>query len=157
MRSILHSYPETKLLLAGEGPSRKELEDFVQQNRLSDSVQFLGLRKDTPLLLKAMDILVSSSTKEAFAINLIEAMYMGLPCVATNIGGTPELVIDGQTGILVEPADSEALSRAIKELLNRPDLAKEYGEAGKKRALESFTMDKYIVRLEKLYDQLTAY
>lgn len=156
MQAVLDAYPETKLLLLGGGPSKKEMEDFVRQRGLGDSVHFLGRRRDIPLILKALDILVSPSIKEALAINLIEAMYTGLPCVATNIGGTPELVIDGQTGILVTPANPEALARAIKELIDKPDLAKKYGEAGRKRVLEGFTMDRYIEKLENLYDQLTG-
>lgn len=154
MRIILNSYPETKLIIVGDGPLKKELETIRQQNQLHNSVKFLGVRRDIPLLLKAIDIFVSPAIKEAFGINLIEAMFMSLPCIATNVGGIPEVVIDGETGILVPPADSEALAKAIKKLLSNPELAKRYGKAGNRRVLENFTVDKYIRKLENLYDGL---
>jgi len=154
MRLILYSYPELKLLIVGVGPLRRKLEVFVQQNHLGNSVRFMGSRRDIPQLLKAMDIFVSPAIKEAFGINLIEAMYSEVPCIATNVGGIPEVVRDGQTGILVPSANPEALARAVKELLDKPELAKKYGEAGRKRVLENFTADKYIEKLENLYDEL---
>lgn len=154
MRIILHSYPETILFIIGDGPLKRELEISREQNQLHNSVKFLGFRRDTPLLLKAMDIFVSPAIKEAFGINLIEAMFMSLPCIATKVGGIPEVVIDGETGILVPSADSKALANAIKELLDKPELAKRYGKAGNRRVLENFTVDKYIRKLENLYDEL---
>lgn len=154
MQLVLGAYFETKLFIVGEGPLKKKLEAFVQQNHLSNCVQFFGTRRDIPLLLKAMDIFVSPAIKEAFGINLIEAMYNEIPCIATNVGGVPEVVTDGQTGILVPPANPEALAKAIKELLDKPELAKKYGEAGKRRVLEKFTVDKYIEQLESVYDNL---
>ena len=158
IRLILYSYPELKLLIVGEGllPLKRKLEAFVRQNRLCGCVQFLGTRRDIPLLLKAMDIFVSPAIKEAFGINLIEAMYMGVPCIATRVGGIPEVVKNDETGILVPPADPEALAKAIKELLSKPRLSKKYGEAGRKRVLENFTVDKYIEKLENLYDELLS-
>ena len=155
MRLTLYSYPELKLLIVGEGPLRRKLEVFVQQSHLGNSVEFMGSRRDIPQLLKAMDIFVSPAIKEAFGINLIEAMYSEVPCIATNVGGIPEVVRDGVTGILVPQADPQALARAIKELLDKPELAKKYGEAGRRRVLENFTADKYIEKLENLYDGLT--
>lgn len=157
MRLVLDFYPELKLLIVGDGPSlkiKRKLEAFVRQNHLSGSVQFLGTRRDTPLLLKAMDIFVSPAIKEAFGINLIEAMYSEVPCIATNVGGVSEVMQDGNTGILVPPADPNALAKTIKCLLARPELASKYGAAGKKRVLENFTADKYIEKLENLYDRL---
>lgn len=156
MRLLLRSYPKSKLLIVGEGPLRRKLEIFVQQNHLSGAVKFLGFRRDVSLLLKAMDIFVSSAIKEAFGINLIEAMYSGIPCIATNVGGVPEVVVDAQTGILVPPANPEALARAIKVLLDNPDLAAKYAEAGKRRVLENFTVGKYVERLEALYSTFTS-
>lgn len=152
MRLIISAYPETKLLIAGQGPLRKELESFVEREDLHNSVCFLGLRRDVPLILKAMDIFVSPAIKEAFGINLIEAMYSGLPCVATNVGGIPEVVKDGLTGRLVPAKDPQALYQAVKELIDKPDLAEKYGAAGKRRVMEHFTADKYVKKLETLYD-----
>jgi len=154
MRLILYSYPEAKLLIVGQGPLRQKLEAFVERYDLNNSVYFLGLRRDIPLILKAMDIFISPAIKEAFGINLIEAMYSGLPCIATNVGGVPEVVKDNETGILVPPSNPQALAKAAKELLDKPDLAKRFGAAGRRRVLEHFTADKYIEKLENLYDGL---
>lgn len=154
MRSILSWHPDAKLIIAGQGPLKRELESFAERQGLGNCVYFLGLRRDVPLILRAMDIFVSPAIKEAFGINLIEAMYSGLPCIATNVGGIPEVVKDGQTGMLVPPANPEALAKTIKELLDKPDLAERFGAAGKKRVLDNFTADKYIEKLENLYDNL---
>ena len=155
-KKILHFYPTAKLLVVGDGPLKTMLKTVSAEKGISDSVLFMGFRRDVPQILKAMDVFVLSSVDEAFGISLIEAMYMGLPCVATNVGGIPEVVKNGSTGILVAPANSEALAKAIKELLDKPELAERYGAAGKKRVWENFTADKYIDKLENLYDELLA-
>ena len=153
-KKILSSYPKAKLLVVGDGPLKAMLKTVSEEKGIGNSVLFMGFRRDVPQILKAIDVFVLPSTGEGFGISLIEAMYMGLPCVATNVGGIPEVVENGSTGILVPPANSEALAKAIKELLDKPELAKKYGAAGKKRVLENFTADKYIEKLENLYDEL---
>jgi len=155
-KKILHFYPTAKLLFVGDGPLKKMLKTVSAEKGIGNSVLFMGYRRDVPQILKAIDVFALPSVGEGFGISLIEAMYMGLPCVATDVGGIPEVVKNGGTGILVPPANSEALAKAIKELLDKPELAKRYGAAGKKRVLENFTADRYIEKLENLYDKLLS-
>ncbi len=154
-QKVLQSYPNAALLLIGEGQAlERELRAYVEANGLDKSVVFMGLRRDIPQLLTSMDVFVASPLKEAFGINLAEAMYMRIPCVATNVGGVPEVIKDRETGILVPPADPDTLAEAVKELLDKPELAKRYSEAGKKRVEELFFVDEYKTKLEALYSEL---
>ncbi len=151
---VLDLFPQAKLLLVGDGPLRTKLKEIVDKKEISESVIFTGVRKDIPELLLSMDIYVSASLNEAFGVSLIEAMYMQLPCVATKVGGVPEVIKDGQTGVLVPPRDSDNLAKAIIDLLNNRRLSANMGKAGRKRVLEKFTPDRHLQKLEILWDDL---
>jgi len=154
-QKILQAHPNAVLLLIGEGPAlERELKAYIMANGFDKSVIFMGLRRDTPRILASMDVFVASPLKEAFGINLAEAMYMGIPCVATNVGGIPEVIKNRETGILVPPADPDTFAEAIKELLDKPELARSYSEAGRKRVEEFFFVEEYKTKLETLYSEL---
>lgn len=138
-------------LVVGDGRERDGLEKFVKNKNLQDYVKFLGYRKDVPILLMAMDFVVMSSIQESFPRVPLEAMATKLPVVATNIGGLPESVEDGKTGILVPPGDVDSLGKAIKYLVENPELRKEMGEAGRKRVEERFVIDSNVRKTEELY------
>ena len=129
----------------------EELDGIIQKEKLRDDVMFLGFRDDVPQLLFAIDIFVLPSYREGLPVSVIEAMMSGKPVIATNIRGCREEVIDGETGLIVEPGDVNGLAGALERLINNPDLAKTMGERGKERALLYFNEDLTISR------QLEAY
>ncbi|RJP29009.1 MAG: glycosyltransferase [Candidatus Omnitrophota bacterium] len=152
--NLLNWEPRLKLVLVGDGPLRNELEESVSERRITDRVLFTGKRRDIADLLPLFSVFVSPALNEAFGIVLIEAMYMGVACVATRVGGVPEVIQDRESGILVNPADSKALADAIKELLLDPGRASLYADAARKRVIENFTADRYAQKLSELYKEL---
>jgi glycosyltransferase involved in cell wall biosynthesis len=154
---ILAAFPSTRFLIVGDGVLRRELENRAEELNLSSRVIFAGTRKDVPDLLSLMDIFVlPSSIREGLGISIIEAMAAEKPVVATDIGGIPEVVKDGQTGLLVPPRNPAALARAIIELLNDPGKAKAMGKQGRARFEEKFTIGKMLSEVENLYESLIS-
>jgi len=151
---VLGAVPGTAFLLVGDGPLRDDLERLALGLGISDAVHFLGSRKDIPRILSAMDVFVLSSLREGFGIAAAEAMAMGKPVVATTVGGIPEVVADGQTGILVPPQSPDALAAAIVKLLRDERLRNRMGEAGRKRAEEHFSSQAMVRRFEEIYEGL---
>jgi L-malate glycosyltransferase len=138
-------------LVVGDGRNRARLETFIAQRSLQDYIKILGYRKDVPLLLKYMDIVVLPSLQESFPRVLLEAMAAKTPVIATRVGGIPEAVQDGKTGILVLPGDSDMLLSALKYLIKNPSIRKQMGEEGRKRVEERFCIEKNVGETEKLY------
>jgi len=145
-------------LLVGFGPLRPELERLVQDLGLSAKVRFLGLvgREEIPQILAITDIFVLPSLSEGLPTAIIEAMATGCAVVGTSVGGTPELVIDGETGFLANPRDPESLAQKMAQLLKDSQLRQKMGEAGAKRVTETFTLDKMVQRYEALYKELVT-
>lgn len=142
-----------KILLVGSGPDETRLKDLARSLRLN--VLFLSNRYDIPELMRAMDIYVQPSLEESFGISIAEAMYTGLPVVASKVGGIPEVISEGETGILVPPGDSKALKDALLKLVEDPGLAKSMGEKGKQLAASRFGGERYARDMERLYSSLT--
>lgn len=153
---VKQSYPNVKLLLVGKGPLREGLEILVAQKELSDNVMFLGEKRDISDILTAIDVFVSSARQEAFGINLIEAMYMGIPCVAMRVGGIPEVIDHGVNGILISPDDKKEMANAIINLLHDTEKANVLGKNARQKVLRCFTSRGYVARLENLYNNLLA-
>jgi glycosyltransferase involved in cell wall biosynthesis len=144
------------LLLAGDdleagGAFRRALEVEAEQQGLGDRVRLLGHRDDVRRLIGDADVMVLPSHAEGLPLVVLEAMAAAKPVVATAVGGVPELVVDGETGLLVPPGDVEALTRALDDLLGDPDRARRLGEAGRRRALEKFSADEAAARVLELY------
>ena len=149
---IREKYPATRFLIVGDGPLRRSLEEQALGLSLQSSLIFTGARRDIPDLLSLMDIFVlPSSSREGLGIAIIEAMAMEKPTVATDIGGIPEVVQDGETGLLVRPGDSAALAKAIIELIDNPDRAKAMGKKGRNRFAQKFTRKTMLSKIEDLY------
>jgi glycosyltransferase involved in cell wall biosynthesis len=154
----LLSRDDVTLLLAGEdlesaGAYRDSL--VRQADGLGDRVRFLGRRDDVPALLAATDVLVLPSWIEGLPLVVLEAMATGIPVVATSVGGTPEAVVDGETGLMVPPRDVNALARAIDELLADPEMARGMGQAGWMRARDHFDAAAAAQRILGLYEART--
>lgn len=154
-KEVIKSIPKAKLLLIGDGPLRESLQSTVYSLQLERNVIFLGIRRDIPQVLQALDIYCLSSIAEATSLTLLEAMATGLPVVATDAGGNPEIVLRDQTGILVSPSNYIEFAKAIITLAQDSEKRRRMGEAGKKRVKSLFTMDKMLEQYENLYLSLT--
>jgi glycosyltransferase involved in cell wall biosynthesis len=151
---VRQEIPNITCLLVGDGELRPSLEKMTNVLGLHETVRFLGERNDVPEILDVLDVFVLSSLWEGLGRALTEAMAMGKPVVATAVEGVPELVHDRQTGILVQPKDPLSLARAIEELLQDRNLARQLGENAQKRVLRDFSFVTMIEKIDDLYEQL---
>lgn len=150
--SILKEYPKTLLLIVGRGELENELKAEVVRLNLQDHVQFLGFRNDIHTLLCLMNIFVMPSLSEGLSMAILEAMAAGLPIVATNVGGNPEIVLDGETGFLVPPESSDILAERVVNLLRDPRRARDFGDRGKRRVAERFSLSAMVEAYQDCYE-----
>jgi len=143
-----------KLLIAGAGEEERALRGKAVSLGLERRVHFLGYRADVDALLSECDALLLPSTLEATPYVIIEAMASGLPVVASNVYGIPEIVRDGETGILVDPRAREELVRAISALAQDRDRGARMGRAGRKRYEEMFRIERCVEETQAVYRDL---
>jgi len=151
---LRHELPELRVLVAGDGPEREGLEKEARRLDLDGTVRLLGIRRDVPALLDALDVAVLSSDYEGSPLSVMEYMAAGKPVVSTRVGGVPELVEDGVHGLLVEPRDPGALAAAIGRLLHDPGEARRLGEQGRERQQRELSLDAMVRKIEDLYEEL---
>lgn len=155
------SVPEARLVLVGadleqDGAFEAELRREADRHGVSERVIFAGRRADVGGLLGQLDVVALPSWTEGLPLVVLEAMARRRAIVATPVGGTPEVVTDGETGLLVQPRDPEALAAAIRRLLADPDLRSRLGEAGRRRVAGRFTAEAMCRRVLDLYDEVVA-
>ncbi|MCG8583793.1 MAG: glycosyltransferase family 4 protein [Pirellulales bacterium] len=153
---ILDACNDARLLIIGEATStyaKHARDELAEQLGVADKIVWTGHRSDVPDLLRAMDIYTLPSLEETLGLSIIEAMCAKLPAVATTAGGMPEVVVDGTTGILVEPKDVPALADAIGRLANAPDLCRTMGSAGYDYAHECFSSETQMPKIERVLQQ----
>jgi glycosyltransferase involved in cell wall biosynthesis len=138
----------------GEEQYATEIRARAHTLNLDANVTFLGYRADIPAVMSAFDVLVFPSHAESFGVVLIEGMAMERPVVATNCDGVVDIVVDGETGIMVPPKDAKRLAEGMDALLQDPSLRVRMGAAGRKRVMDLFDQEKQIGRIEALYYQL---
>jgi glycosyltransferase involved in cell wall biosynthesis len=143
--------PGLKVAVAGNGPCLAELEQLVTELGIQERVAFLGEVRDVPALLARARMFVLPSQSEGISLTLLEAMACGLPAVATRVGGTPEVVLEGQTGLLVPPRDPAALAQAIAHVGGDPELGLRMGRAGRERVQQHFDVRRMVADYESLY------
>jgi glycosyltransferase involved in cell wall biosynthesis len=148
---VLQRHPGTHFVLAGEGPERAALERQIAAAGLEDRFVLTGQRTDIPELLASFDVFVLPSRFEGLCYAVIEAQAAGLPVVATPVGGVPENVIDGETGILCQVDDPESLAAGIVALLDSPEERRRLGGAGRRRAHERYARGRMIAETIALY------
>lgn len=148
--------PDVRLEIAGDGSLLQTLEQQSRQLGVSGIVSFLGHREDVPSILAGWDIFVLPSLDEGFGIAALEAMAAGLPVVASEVGGLCELVQDGETGWLVPPAAPVALAQRMSQLIHDRRIREAMGIAGRKRALDCFSISRMVDQTVAVYDGLSA-
>jgi glycosyltransferase involved in cell wall biosynthesis len=134
----------TRLAVVGDGPTSQELKERAAALGLTDAVLFTGQLTDAKALLPAFDVYVNSSSSEGVSIAILEAMAACVPVVATAVGGTPEIIVDGESGRLVPLRDPVALAGAVLELLSDPARRRSIGQAGRSRVIAGFTLDRML-------------
>ena len=150
-------HPAARLLLVGDGIRRPWVEGLAKDRGLAEAVVFTGFRSDVPDLLRAMDCFVLASTRtEGVPQSLLQAFAAGVPVVASAIGGIPEVVEDGKTGILVPPEDAATLARAIESVLGDRAGAEARARAARRLVEERFSHGASVARLLALYDEVIA-
>lgn len=140
-RQLLENIPDMYLLVAGRGSVEEELRALAKELGITERVRFLGLRLDLSEIYRLIEVFVLSSFTEGISISILEAMANGIPVVATNVGGNPEVVVDGMTGRLVPLCDDNVMAEKILELLNDRCLAHQFGERGCERVRRQFSFD----------------
>lgn len=154
MPRILERIPNAHLMIVGEGPVKSELVRMVERLDLVDQVTLAGFRENVALFLSEIDLYVHPSIHEPFGISILEAMTARKCVVASNVEGVPEIVLDGLTGVLVPPGDSDVLAETIVSLFQQNDQRLEMGEAGRRRVEEHFTIDRVVDEYQAVYRSL---
>jgi len=140
--------------LKGRGALRAEAERVAADKGLGSRMRFLGFRPDAPRLLPAFDIIAVPSHIEPLGNATLEAMAAGLPVVGSRVGGIPEMIVDGETGLLVPSRNAGALAEALETLVCQPDHARAMGRAGRVRAREVFSPEAHARRIQDVYDRV---
>ena len=153
-RAVLEKCPTVRILLVGSGDHEDRFRQQVSKEGLDDIVIFTGYREDIPELIAISDIVVRPSDMEGFPINMLEAMLMKKPVIATKIAGVPEMITHGENGFMIEPRDIDHLASYISIILLDEELGKKMGVRGQQIVLEKFTLESLITKVENLYVSL---
>jgi glycosyltransferase involved in cell wall biosynthesis len=155
LSAVRMKVPMAHYIVVGAGSEAylRELLNLCKDHDVSDVVHFVGFHHPPWAYLASMDLYVQPSRDEALGIAAIEAMAMGKPVVAARVGGLPEVVLEGSTGVLFPPGDAFALSQAVIVLFQEPALRLAMGLAGRARAREVFDLEKTMSQLERIYQR----
>ncbi|KPV39768.1 glycosyl transferase family 1 [Thiohalorhabdus denitrificans] len=153
---VTQCVPNVKLLVVGTGPDEDILRDLAVELEIADRVIFVGYQADTQPYYQMMDIFALASAREAFGMVLVEAMFSGLPIVATRAGGIPRVVDEGETALLIDPYSPQELAASLVHLLDDPETARAMGSRGGIRAKEHFSEERYVYDVDHLYTRLMA-
>lgn len=153
---VAQALPSACLLVVGDGELRFELERQAARLGLGGNVTFTGRREDVSRIMMALDVLVMPSLWEGFGLVLLEAMAASRPIVASRVSAIPEIVTDGETGLLAPPGDSARLTDALLTLLRDPARAQEMGRRGRQRLAQQFTVARMVEQTQAVYESLMA-
>jgi len=153
---VLRRHPEAFITFVGEGPAARTLADLALGLGIAHRVHFLGFREDVPRVLAAADLCLLPSEAEGTPTCLVEAQAMRVPVIATRVDGVPDVMHEGETGLLVDYGDVPALTAAILRLLDDPALARRMGEAGRRLVEENFTLRRMAERTLAAYHTALA-
>ena len=153
---VVREFPDLRVLLFGRGPSQGELMQLCHRYGLLPHVQFTGFRTDLERILPCLDLVVHPALMEGLGLSLLEAAAAGVPVVASRVGGIPEVVRDGVNGLLVPPADAQALAAAIIRVLREPVLARALGTAGPELVRQNFSAARMVDGNLSVYREVLA-
>lgn len=153
---VLAQMPNAKTVFLGTGQEEARLRKICAEKGLENHVHFMGFQEDVAAWYPALDLVVLPSLSEGLPNVAMEAMLFGKPVVATNVGGVPEVVVDGVTGKVVPPRDLSALADAVVEMLSSPEIMAEYGTRGRKKVLEEFSPQVRANRMMEIYDEVLS-
>jgi glycosyltransferase involved in cell wall biosynthesis len=150
----LSDAPGVRFLIVGDGELRERLRASPDAQELGERLIWAGFRRDMPAVCFASDVIVQTSDNEGTPVSLIEAQASGVPVVSTRVGGTPSVVVDGETGALVEPDDVAGFATCVRELLSDPDARARMGAAARRRTLGRFALERLVDRVDGVYRSL---
>ncbi|HML20749.1 MAG TPA: glycosyltransferase family 4 protein [Aggregatilinea sp.] len=145
-------HPHARALIVGEGELDAPLKQLVAELGITDQVVFSGFRRDIPAVLAASDVFVLPSFSEGLPLSLLEAMAANKPVVASRVGGIPEVVTDGETGLLIEPGDVPGLAAALASLMDDPDRSSRIGAQGRQHVQDHFSVAQMVGQYQALYE-----
>jgi glycosyltransferase involved in cell wall biosynthesis len=151
---VIAKHPDARLVIVGDGPERPKLETLAAQLGAADSIQFAGYQPEPSKAILSSSLIAIPSIYDPFPLVTLEVMALGRPVVGSAVGGIPEAVEDGRTGILVPPRDPSALATAIVRLLDSPELRRQMGAAARASAQEKFSPSAITPQFERLYRRL---
>ncbi len=152
---IIHDqFPQTTLIIVGDGIERQRLESLILSLKMNGSVIITGFRHDTPQFYELMDLFLLTSFSEGTAMTLLEAMASGKSCIATDVGGNPEIILNKSTGFIIPNDDKHELAEKVIQLMQDSQLRTKFGIEGRKRFEQKFTASKMASEYQKLYDEL---
>jgi glycosyltransferase involved in cell wall biosynthesis len=155
---ILERHPKLRgrlrLIIAGDGPMRRELAEMIERYGIGSDVWLPGARSDVPAIMRAMDVFVLPSLNEGISNTILEAMSTSRPVIAGRVGGNPELIEHERTGLLYDSADSSALETALLSYIEQPALRQAHGVAARERVLARFSLDAMVDRYADFYRDL---
>lgn len=155
-KEISPLYPHARLLIVGDGYLRGKLERYADELAIRNKINFTGFVDTIAEYLEQMDIFVLPSRTEGSPISIMEAMVSGLPVISTKAGGIPEIVVDNETGLLVQPGQPQEIAKAIIRLLSHPDQMRTMGNKGRERIMTHFHPRHFISKHENIYSNLVA-
>ncbi len=154
--AVVRDVPDARFVIVGEGELESSIRRQIKELHLEKHVLLAGFRADALSLQKSFDLFAMSSVTEGMGSVLLDAMEIGQPIVATSAGGIPEVVVDGETGVLVPPRDGPALAAAIVRLLGDPERQARLGAAAQQRVRSSFSVGRMVQRILDAYDRLAG-
>jgi glycosyltransferase involved in cell wall biosynthesis len=156
MAELRRTYPDATLDVVAHGPLERETSSLVAELGLTGAVRLLGKRDDVPELLSRAQCFLLTSDYEGCPYTVLEAMAAGVPVVSTRVGGVPELVVDGETGLLAEPGRPDSVARALGRVLGDAAWARNLGDAGRERARGLYSRDRMVRETVELYELVAA-
>lgn len=153
---VRRDHPGAELHLVGDGPGRADLERLVARLGAQEAVRLLGTRPDVPAILSEASVVLLASDYEGAPLSLLEGMAAGAPVVASRVAGIPELVVDGESGLLVEPGSAAALAAALGGLLADPSRSAAIGDAGRERVQARYSRERMAAELTAVYESVLA-
>ncbi len=155
-KEILENVSNAKLVFAGDGPNRAKLETLANDLQIADKVIFLGRREDVPAVMNGYDIFVLPSFREGLSNTILEAMASGLPAVVSNVGGSPEIVLHGETGHLFEVDNTNQIAGFIVDLLQDKKALEDMSKTAREHVVKNYSLQAMVNNYQAVYEKLVA-